>query len=438
MTQADAARPERWRMLWIMVALFTFGAGSVYAIGPLGTRIMADLQIGEGKFGLLSASFFFSGFFTSTLSGLFIDRYGVRRLIILSSAVLGISLLLVRLVPMTFNAVFILLFFAGVGYSAFMPLSNAGLLTWFPPRERAFALGFKDAGAPLGRAIGAMVLPQIVLVSTWQTAYALAGAIVLLTGIVGYAVFRDSPLPEARREPPPSSPDAAAGQAAQPAAKQAVRRASRDAIIEMLKRPNMRWVYVFGTGLVMAQNSVFTFMTPFLVAHFGLPLVTAAAYFGVAQIAAMASRPLFGLISDRVFKGTRKETMVGCALLGGAALILIAFAPNQLAPFWLFVMAVVSGMLTQGWSGPYFVLVMEEAGKDLGTASGLAGTAFKLASVLGPPIFGFLVELTGTYRLALLVTGTGLAGIAWLFNRFFHEQKRLALVTAGASRPDRS
>ena len=50
---------------------------------------------------------------------------------------------------------------AGIGFGAVNPTSTKGVLAWFPARSRATAVGVKQAGFPLGGALGALTLPTL-------------------------------------------------------------------------------------------------------------------------------------------------------------------------------------------------------------------------------------------------------------------------------------
>ena len=73
------------------------------------------------------------------------------------------------------------------------------------------------------------------------------------------------------------------------------------------------------------------------------------------------------------------------------------------------------GVLALGWNAVYAVFMPELAGKELaGSAVGLGFTLLQIGTVGGPPLFGYIVDVTGDYRwgwraLALLVAlGTAL------------------------------
>ena len=85
------------------------------------------------------------------------------------------------------------------------------------------------------------------------------------------------------------------------------------------------------------------------------------------------------------------------ALIGGGAYVLLALG-NRLPVEGLVPLALVAGVGAFGWVGLYFALVAEIGGaRYAGLLTGVA-VAFAWSGVLvGPPIFGLVVDRTGSY-----------------------------------------
>jgi MFS family permease len=89
--------------------------------------------------------------------------------------------------------------------------------------------------------------------------------------------------------------------------------------------------------------------------------------------------------------------VVASAVLGAAAYALFALGP-ALPPAAVIPLAVLAGAGAFGWVGLYFALVAEIGGaRYAGVLTGVA-VAFAWSGVLvGPPVFGLLLEATGSY-----------------------------------------
>ncbi|MBX6378491.1 MAG: MFS transporter, partial [Clostridia bacterium] len=325
----DGEKPRlRWWMLAVLLTVMTVGALGRYAFSPLGLMIMEDLKIGKGAFGALSSSIAVGAALTTLWAGLLIDRLGVRRMAFVGNLVMGVFLLGFFL-PQTFLTAGLILFLAGLGFSVVTPATNSGIVDWFPRSERAFSLGLKQAGVPLGTALTAAAMPFLALRLGWRAALGCLGAVLVAAAFLTYAFYRDGPF---------AGEAAAAGGSGE-----------RGTVSRLLRDPNMVYLCLLGLSFCVLQMAVVTFLVPYLQEFFGMSVVEAGAYLGLSQVAGSASRPLVGLVSDRLFGGRRKETLCGVAGLAVAASVLFAFSPPA-APRWaLTLIVVLVGAATLGW-----------------------------------------------------------------------------------------
>ena len=90
------------------------------------------------------------------------------------------------------------------------------------------------------------------------------------------------------------------------------------------------------------------------------------------------------------------------AVSGIACLILGTAVTGQ---NWLvYVAMILVGATALGFGGIYVTQVSEIAGAELvGFASGFVGMILALGGLTGPPIFGYIVDKTGSYQIAWLV-----------------------------------
>src|SRR5690606_20899202 len=79
----------------------------------------------------------------------------------------------------------------------------------------------------------------------------------------------------------------------------------------------------------------------------------------------------------------------------------------------------LSGIGSLGWTGSYMTIGVEQARPSLaGAASGLTITAMLLGNLIGPPLFGSIVDATG-YSQALVTYGMLVLAASTLFAIFF-------------------
>jgi MFS transporter, ACS family, hexuronate transporter len=379
-------------------------AQTVANIGPLGIPAIASLIRAELDLTLAQAGSFLSAYYIGPIlmslpAGTLADRWGVARTLILGQVVIALGLVAVSTAP-SYPVLIVLMIVAGTGYGMLNPTSTKAVMAWFPPGQRATVVGLKQVGLPFGGALGAALLPALALGVGWRWAVAASAALIGLSAAASLTFYRDSP----------EAPTAAGGA---PGAFRAV----------LLTRA--LWLVAGATLIFAAMQTIWmAFLVLYLQEVVGLPLLTAGRYLALAQVAGMAGRIAFGVLSDRTFGGRRRAPLAiaGC----GSTLCSLAIAgigPGT-SPLTLTAVALVFGFAGIGWNGVQHTLMAELAGpRSAGTAVGLGLAVSSVGVTLGPPVFGWLVELTGSYRgpwIGLAVTMLG----ALLLLAFVRERPR--------------
>jgi sugar phosphate permease len=256
------------------------------------------------------------------------------------------------------------------------PATGKAVLEWFPPRRRGVAMGIKQTGLTLGGLIGALALPPLALVAGWRVALGVGGALAIVSGVLTLALYRTPPA--VRVAASPSWP--------------------RLGEVRMFfRRPGVVVVLVSGLFLSIAQSSLLAHLALYARETFALSPVAAGQVLALAQLGGTGGRLAWGAISDRFFGGRRRPGVVVNSLIGAGAYALLGLGA-ELPPVSVLPLAIVAGVGAFGWVGLYFALVAEIGGaRYAGLLTGVA-TAFAWSGVLvGPPLFGLLVDRTGSY-----------------------------------------
>lgn len=411
-------------MLGVLFSVQTADNLVRFAMAPLGPLIMADLGIGRAALGALSSALRLSGISVAIASGRIVDRIGVRRSLF-AMAVMTPSALLLFLLPLSYSVVFGLFLIVGLTLGFTSPLSNAGIMRWFGPSDRGTAFGLKHMGAPLGSALAAILLTPIALRYGWPMALVLLGLFVGPLVAFAGALYRDPPRDEG---PPtviiPTAQQAAADKAtagdapvdeAPPSEEPA-----RPTATQQFLRPGMPWLILMGLTFAAVQINFLTFLIPFLIDG-GIGLITAAFYLSVSQFAAMAGRPLVGLVSDRWMGGRRKEILLVIAAVNIVSVFLMSTFAITFGTVALGSIVAIAGASSMAWGGIFFAAVLERADpRGLGSASGLGSTANMSGGLVGAPLFGLISDAAG-FRVAFWVLAAVLGLVAALFARNFVE-----------------
>jgi ACS family hexuronate transporter-like MFS transporter len=376
------ARPrvDRPAKRWVILALIVV-AQTVASIGPLGIPAVASLIRSDLDLTLTQAGSFLSAYYIGPIlmslpAGTLADRWGTAKTLVLGQTVIAAGLAAAS-ASRSYGLLIALLVLAGVGYGILNPASTTAAMAWFPPRQRATVVGLKQVGLPFGGMLGAALLPALALTLGWRSAVAAAALLVLLCAVATAVVYRDPPH------------DATARRAL----------GERRAVRAVLLNRDL-WLVAASTLVFAAMQTVWmAFLTLYLQSVVGLTLLAASRYLAVAQGGGMAGRIAFGVLSDRAFGGRRRAPLAIAGCGSAFCSVAIAFTSSTTGPRWLVPLALVFGFVGIGWNGVQHTLMAELAGaRSAGTAVGLGLAVSSLGVTLGPPVFGYCVELAGGYR----------------------------------------
>src|SRR5437879_1743303 len=161
----------------------------------------------------------------------------------------------------------------------------------------------------------------------------------------------------------------------------------------------------FGCGLALsiAQSSLLAYLVLYAKDSFDVSAVRAAQFLAIAQVGGTVSRVLWGVVSDRSFGGRRRPGVVASAAIGAVSYATLAL--GSMLPEWLvYPLAFVAGAGAFGWVGLYFALVAEIGGpRHAGLLTGVATACSWSGTLIGPPIFGLVLEATGDYTVPWLI-----------------------------------
>lgn len=349
------------------------GALGLPALSPV---LRADLGLTRQQAGVFLSAFYVGGAGTSFPAGWLADRLGVRWTLAAGQTVVAACFAVMALAP-GYHALLTATFLAGLGFGAVNPTSTKAVLVWFPARSRATVVGLKQAGFPLGGALGALILPALAtrMGLGWRGALGVTAAVIGLSALAAAALYRESPA---------AGPAVAAGP---------------DARMRTVLRSRPIWLVSWATCLYAAvQVSWISYAPLHLAEVVGLSTVTAGIVLGCAQVGGIGGRVGFGVISDRLLGGRRRVVLVLAGIVSGLLCLATAGLGPATPPVMLGVVALVFGVTGIGWNGVHHTLVAELAGRSAAaTAVGLCLAVSSLGVIAGPPLFGLVADRAGAY-----------------------------------------
>jgi MFS family permease len=378
---------SRWPILALVTLAQALGALTALAVAPLAPFLLESLELSRVQVGLFLPAVYLGGVLMALPAGWFTDRLGVRLTFTLGQLVVGTMIVLGAGSP-SYGLLLVLLVLGGFGFSVLNPATGRAVVEWFPPRERGIAMGVKQTGLTLGGLTAALLLPPIARAWSWRHALATAGLLSLVSATLVAILYRS------RTAPSTASP---------------VERPRLAELGEYLRRPPVLVVFGCGLALSIAQSSLMAYLVLFAKDSFSVSAVRAAQFLAIAQVGGTVSRVLWGVVSDRSFGGRRRPGVVASAAIGAVAYATLAL--GSLLPAWLiYPLAFIAGAGAFGWVGLYFALVAEIGGpRHAGLLTGAATACSWSGTLIGPPIFGLVLEATGGYTASwLILTVVGL------------------------------
>ena len=125
-----------------------------------------------------------------TFAGSLVDKKGVRVIMLAGQIIMGIAMLLASVTQALWQ-LSCFLFLAGICQSIAGPTGAKAVLLWFEPKERATAMGVKQAGIPAAGIVAGMILPPVASALSWRTAWAFVGVFLILSGALSFLLYRD-------------------------------------------------------------------------------------------------------------------------------------------------------------------------------------------------------------------------------------------------------
>ena len=367
-------------------------------------------------FGYLSSAYNWTYAILQLPSGLLLDRFGVRRVGIISTIIWSIASFAAAL-STGIGTLFASRLLLGIGEAPTFPAYAKATGYWFPQDERSFATAIFDAGAKFSSAIGIPILGLVLLHFGWRWNFAATGLISVLFLVLFYAFYRnpseDKFLTAAERE------HIVRGRA-QPEDRA---RAAKGAPLAYLLRQRRVWGLALGFA---SYNYTFYLMLTWLPSYLStahhVDLLHSALYTSVPWLIATVLDLFVGgwLVDSLIQKGWNAVRVRQVVLIGGTALGLgvLGTANANSAASALFWISVALGGLSAaspvGWSIPSLIAPKE----SVGTVGGILNFCNQLSGIAAPIVTGYVVQATHSFFWAFAAAGIflliGIAGYIFL------------------------
>ncbi|MEK6200947.1 MAG: MFS transporter [Desulfobulbaceae bacterium] len=366
-----------------------------FSLGMLLPSMGDALHLSYTQMGLIGTLNFIGYLIAVLLCGKITKRFGARRLIGTSLAVIGLSMLLISRAT---NLYLILALYLVTGIGS--GLSNVPMVSliscWFSKNKRGRATGFVTIGSGFAIVLSGKLIPYLntIYEQGWRVSWFTLGIIVLAVAALSSLVLRNSPqecglLPVGATGPPPlkgASPHVAPTEL-------------RSSIILHCAAI----YFLFGFTYVIYA----TFIVTTLVQEKGFSETVAGNFWSWVGLLSLFSGPVFGSLSDRF--GRRPILMLVFAIQVAAYLMIGLDLPQ----IFLYLSIGCYGIVV--WSIPSIMpaLVADYVGPErVASLFGFVTFIFGLGQIIGPFLAGSLAEISGSFSssflLAAFLAGSGI------------------------------
>jgi len=354
--------------------------------------VREEFVLTRAQVGLYTTSFYISAASLGVFTGSIVDRLGAHKSMLIGIGWMVITIFLHGFSP-SYGFIIAMAFISAIGMSLITPSVNKGVMNKIPLGNRAVSMGILQSGIGIGGFAGASLLPLFGMYLGWRTAIIISAAFTLIIGIIlFYKLYKDKQLENYQKDNSGEEKNLS----------------FREALQSLFANKILLKVCILGMVFGVSAGAVISHFAVFLSEDLALSRNIAGIGFGIFQVGGIIGRPAWGWFSDKFLMGDRIKTHTIIGLFIGIMFVVFGLFINspQLPIILIFIMTFLLGWTAFGWMGVYFVSVGESAGeKNTGIATGLSMIFMRIGLIIGPPIFGFIGDLSGAYQKSWLLFG---------------------------------
>ena len=398
----------RWRIFLLILATVAINYIDRASLSVAMPMISREFNITPSIQGLLFSGFFWTYCFMQIPGGLLADRFLPRCVIALATigwgafAALGaasvgwITMLLTR-------------FGLGLAEGPIYPAGAKLIGLWMTPTERGRAAALLDGGAPLGTALGSLIIAGLIAaLGSWRLAFLAAGVGTMACGAFAWFYIRNHPHEHDGVNPKE-----------QTHIEHGLHRAAADSgdhlpFSQIFRVPSVWLLFVGWFCFNSLWYGFLTWVPSFLSKTQGLNIFSLGWVSFLVFFAGFVGELTGGQLLDhwlRASDATEKvyRTLFGIAAgLATIAVFMVAFVHQQVAVIAL----LATTLFFLRWCGMYWTLPgLLIGGEKAGFLAGCMNFAGNISGIVIPVVVGLIVSATGSYYLALMVFAAAGAGL---------------------------
>jgi ACS family glucarate transporter-like MFS transporter len=391
----------RWIIALLMWAAITINFLDRTVLSAATPHIMKELHINPVSMGIVMSAFFWSYAAFQIPAGWLADRIGQR--IYLGIAVIWWSIATaLTALARSINFLICARIFMGIGEAGAHPC-NAGITAkWFPDKERGKVTSFFDSGTKFGSAFAMPLVAWLIASYGWRIPFVICGSIGIVFAIIWFCLYYDPE--EHKRINRLELEYIREGQVK----KEGIDKVQSMKWYELLKYRN---VIAMCVGFFIFNYTMYFFITWFpayLVDERGMEIVKMGYCAMLPPICGIAGQWFGGFFTDFIYEKTKSLTIARKLnlVLGMLISVSIGFAGFAKSDF------VALSLLCICYAGLAFAasaiwsLPGDIAPRNMTSVlGGIQNTASNCGGIIGPIVNGAIIGATGSYIIALIISG---------------------------------
>jgi MFS family permease len=372
-----------WQVMLCMLNQAIAPGTIIVCFSVLAVQLQKEFGPTRAVLGLTMTITYLINGLTNPLLGAAMDRYSIRKILTSGAVLLGVGFFALSFARSMLHVFLIYGLFLALANAIMGPLSYSTLLPRWFVRRRARAVGI----AVLGYALGGLILPPVFqhLIDTfgWRESVRLLSAfvIVIVVPLIGWLIV-DRPsdvglFPDGEAQLPP----AAVGDSI----------TQRQPTMTLLRNTNF-WVVTLAVGLVTCGAAgVLGNMVPFAISR-GFTAAKGAFVLSCFSAGSLSSKLLYAAFGDRL--KPRLGLATGLLLFLVSSLFFLRSNTYPLLLTGSYLLGAAVGVSLPLWS---YLTARLFGSANVGRVFGLMTIVVTPLSLLAPPMFGRIYDVTGAY-----------------------------------------
>ena len=379
---------------WAVVGLLFLGGMINYldraALSVAAPFLTKELGLSPAELGIVFSVFFVGYASFCFVGGYASDRLGARNVFGIASIVWSVFCGLTAAV-FSFTSLLIVRVIFGMGEGPYGSAANKLVSNWFPRRQQATAVGWANAGTPLGGALAGPVVGFIALTWGWRLSFVIIAVIGLFWSVVWLLSVTERPEQNrhisaaeiaeiaADQEPPRTGPPIPLG--------------------ALLTRPAVLATAFAFFGYAYILYFFLSWFPTYLTNARHLSLQSMSFVSAIPWLLGFIGLAAGGSVSDAIFRITgnavraRKLVLVGALLVAALCVALAGSVQTVQAAVALMAVSVFFMYLT---GNTYWAIILDTVDRDrVGGVGGFVHLIANTAGIVAPSVTGFMVQATG-------------------------------------------